>query len=235
MSTLVDPSYPLPHQQTPAPLVRNTVRFKAATMSQDVPSSVDYRKMDDAREWEQTATSRRPWRTECFDQFVAAIESSPVPVRRVLELGSGPGFLAAHVLQRIPDLEYVALDFSAAMHALAGQRLGALAGKVTFVERSFKEPGWGADLGPFECVVTNQAVHELRHKRHAAKLHSEVRQLLVPGGSYLVCDHFLGSDGMANDQLYMTTEEQRAALEGVGFSEVTELWRKGGLVLHRAR
>jgi predicted methyltransferase len=43
--------------------------------------------------------------------------------------------------------------------------------------------------------MTNQAVHELRHKRHARELHRQVARLLTPGGSYLVCDHFCGPGG----------------------------------------
>ena len=78
-----------------------------------------------------------------------------------------------------------------------------------------------------------QAIHELRHKAHASRLHSQVRKVLKPGGAYLVCDHYVGEDGMTNDQLYMTVAEQRAALEAAGFA-VTEMLRMRGLVLHRA-
>lgn len=203
-------------------------------MNSDVPSRIDLRNAADAREWERTAMSKRPWRAECFDQFVCAIKASSVPVRRVLDLGSGPGFLAEQILRSLPDVDYVALDFSAAMHELASQRIGVLADKVTFVERSFKVPDWPDHLGQFDCVVTNQAVHELRHKRYTVELHRQVRQILVPGGLYLVCDHFVGEGGMADDQLFMTIAEQRVALDSAGFSEVSELWRKGSVVLHQA-
>jgi hypothetical protein len=77
-------------------------------------------------------------------------------------------------------------------------------------------------------------VHELRHKRYAEALHSQVRHLLVPGGAYLVCDHFYGEGGMSNAQLYMTVKEQRDALRAAGFTQVDEVLLKGGLVLHRA-
>jgi predicted methyltransferase len=70
--------------------------------------------------------------------------------------------------------------------------LGTRSKHVTFVERSFKEEDWSLGLGPFHCVVTNQAIHELRHKHYASRLHTQVRSLLAPGGLYLVCDHFAG-------------------------------------------
>ena len=203
-------------------------------LPEDVPSPIDYRVMSEARKWEATAMEKRPCRTQIFERFASEIAASRVPIRRVLELGSGPGFLACQVLRAISDISYVALDFSPAMHQLAKQRLGLLASTVEFVERTFKDGGWSRDLGAFDCVLTNQAVHELRHKRHAVGLHSEVRRVLAAGGSYLVCDHFAGEGGMNHEQLYMSVEEQQSALRKAGFTDVELLLLKGGLVLHRA-
>jgi len=202
----------------------------------DVPSPIDLRLMADARPWADAAMARRPWRRDFFEAFAEAIEAEGLTTPgRVLELGSGPGFLAEHLLRRLPGTHYVALDFSPAMHTLARERLGAAAAGVSFVERSFVEPGWPEGLGLFHHVVTHQAVHELRHKRHAPVLHARVRSVLAPGGSYLVCDHFAGEGGMADDRLYMTVAEQRQALQGAGFTQVDCLKQQGGLVLHRAR
>jgi SAM-dependent methyltransferase len=203
-------------------------------MLEDVPSPIDLRLMRDSRAWEASALEKRPWRTEFFDRLASEIASSPVPVHRVLELGSGPGFLAVHLLRALPDVAYVAFDFSRAMHQLAVERLGSLASRVEFVGRSFKDEGWSAGLGVFDCVVTHQSVHELRHKRHAVGLHAEVRRLLAPGGFYLVCDHFAGEGGMEDEALYMSVEEQQSALRQAGFTVVKLLMQKGGLALHQA-
>lgn len=204
-------------------------------MIEDVPITVDFRLADHAREWAESAMSIRPWRAEFFAAFANGIASagSAIP-SRILELGSGPGFLAQQLLTANPELDYVALDFSAAMHELAKQRLGGLATRVQFAERNLREANWGDGLGQFDFAVTNQAVHELRHKRHAATLHAQVRQLLLPGASYLVCDHFYGEGGMSNAELYMTVEEQRNALQTAGFTRIEQVLLKGGLVLHRA-
>ena len=200
----------------------------------DIPSPIDLRLMPDASDWEASAATKRPWRSEFFAAFGAALVGATHPVRRVLELGSGPGFLAEVLLRELPDISYIALDFSAAMHQLAATRLGSAADRVRFVERSFRDEEWADGLGLFEAIVTNQAVHELRHKRHALPLHMRARGLLLAGGSYLVCDHFLGEGGMSNDQLYMSVVEQREALLQAGFSRADELLVKGGLVLHHA-
>ncbi|MEJ6004641.1 class I SAM-dependent methyltransferase [Paucibacter sp. AS339] len=201
----------------------------------DVPSPIDLRHMPDARDWASTALSKRPGRPEFFASFERALrQGTPARRRRVLELGSGPGFLAQHLLQALPELDYVALDFSPAMHSLARERLGDLSQRVQFIERSFKDPDWAQGLGSFDHVLTHQAVHELRHKRYAPALHRQVMALLKPGGDYLVCDHWAGAGGMSNDQLYMTVEEQVAALREAGFGIVEPVLIKGGLALHRA-
>jgi hypothetical protein len=57
--------------------------------------------------------------------------------------------------------------------------------------------------------------------------------MLSPGRFYLVCDHYYGTDGMQNDQLYMSIGEQKNALSAAGFS-VTLLMQKGGMTLYRA-
>ena len=198
----------------------------------DVPSPIDLRLMADARPWAETALARRPVRPEFFDAFAREIGRDGA---RVLELGSGPGFLAAHLLHAWPSLAYVALDFSPAMHQLAADRLGERAARVRFVERSFRAVDWADGLGEFDVVVTHQAVHELRHKEYATALHAQVRPLLAAGGRYLVCDHYLGGDGLSNEQLYMTVDQQRDALLRAGFADVEPVLVKGGLALHRAR
>jgi hypothetical protein len=123
------------------------------------------------------------------------------------------------------------IDFHDPQHAREWERTAqARPGRADM----FKALGWAEGLGPFDAVMTNQAVHELRHKRYAVQLHTVVRTLLAPKGVYLVCDHFFGDEGLANDQLYMTIEEQRTALRKAGFQDVQLVARAGTLAMHRA-
>jgi len=78
----------------------------------------------------------------------------------VLELGSGPGWLVQRILES----------------------LGPLAHRVRFVESDFTKPDWHAGLPKYHAVVTLQAVHELRHKRHAASFYKAAGSLLLSGG-----------------------------------------------------
>jgi SAM-dependent methyltransferase len=201
----------------------------------DVPSPIDFLRPADAKEWAATALLKGPWREEFFRAFAAELESlRDVAGAAVLELGSGPGFLARRILASLPHVAYTALDFSPAMHALARQHLGALAARVHFLVRDFRPPGWAADLPPCHAVVTLQAVHELRHKRHAVGFYTAARTRLFPGGVLLTCDHFRGPGGKSDLALFMTLPEHEQALRAAGFSTVREIRRQGSLVLYRA-
>ena len=205
------------------------------TTPNDIPSPIDFHIMSDARAWADSAMQKRPWRQEFFDLFVKELSSLNRKDLSVLELGSGPGFLAHHVLRSLTEIRYTMLDFSSAMHELARQRLGSFAQYVRFIQADFKTKEWTLSLDTFDAVVTLQTVHELRHKRHTSELHSSVRGLLRKDGTYLVCDHFIGRGGMTNTDLYMTVEEQYSSLEDAGFKNVQCVFQKDGLVLHRAR
>ncbi len=199
----------------------------------DVPSPIDLTSMEDALTWATEAGSKRPYRRRFFEAIaedLTGISASPI---RVLELGSGPGFLAECVLNLLTDVEYTLLDFSPAMHELAQTRLNSR-DQCHFVVRNLKSEDWSQDLGRFDAVVTIQAVHELRHKRYAPQLHATVRGLLQSDGVYLVCDHFAGEGGMSDRELYMTIPEQRLALEQAAFSHVRHMLTSGSLTMHKA-
>ena len=200
----------------------------------DIPSPIDLRNMADAQRWAESAMPRRPWRRDFFRAIVNELSRLAPTPRSVLELGSGPGFLAETVLAGLPELAYIALDFSPAMHTLARERLGGLASHVRFWEADFKDPRWTAGLPTVDAVVTMQAVHELRHKRHAPVLYAQVRSILRSGGALLVCDHIVGPGGMSDVALYMTPEEQEAALLAGGFAHIRRLREEKGLALFRA-
>ncbi|MDZ7812598.1 MAG: class I SAM-dependent methyltransferase [Ideonella sp.] len=202
--------------------------------SLDVPSPIDLKDPQTARQWAAQALQRRPARPVFFEAHAQALRHR-IPGRcRVLELASGPGFLAQHVLNALPDLQMVLLDNSSAMHELARERLAALAARAEFVLRDMGQADALSGLGTIDAVLTHQAVHELRHKRHALGLHQRVRALLGGRGVYLVCDHFCGPGGQPNDQLYMTVDEQAQALRDAGFAHVQLIHQEQGLVLHAA-
>jgi SAM-dependent methyltransferase len=201
----------------------------------DVPSPIDLRDPVVARQWAEEADAKRPWRERFRQEIAGILRTSTLPVRRVLELGSGPGLLAECVLRSGEIERYVLLDFSPPMLALSRTRLGANPA-ASFVLADFKGPDWPSAVGgPMDAVVTMQAVHELRHKRHAAALYRQVHELLRPGGVLLVCDHRPADSGARATALNATEEEQHAAMIGSGFRDVRTLLRHEGLYLCGAR
>ena len=198
----------------------------------DVPIRVDHRDPAVARAWLEDTRRRKPFRQSFRAAFCAAL--SERRQLRILELGSGPGELAREILLRCDVASYTALDWSQAMHDIAAEHLGELADRVSFIVRDFREPTWPANLGPFDAIVTQQAVHETRHRRHALPLFQRARTLLVPGGLLLYCDGYLGDPAGELAALSLAREDQPRVLEGAGFSDVRLLHDEGKLVLYRA-
>lgn len=197
-------------------------------LDEDVPIRVDFRDEATARAWIEDTRARRPYRPRFFAAFCEALKSTQ-PLR-ILELGSGPGHLARELLVHCNIREYVALDFSAAMHSIAAEYLGELASRVTYETRDFREPTWPDGLGRFDAVVTLQAAHEARHKRHLVPLLERARAVIVRGGMLLYADHYLTPDTKI-PALAPTREEQRDALARAGFSDVQVRYEEGNMAL----
>jgi SAM-dependent methyltransferase len=197
---------------------------------EDLPIRVDFRDPATARAWVEDTRIKRPYRPRFFAAFCAAL--APRRGLRILELGSGPGQLARAILTHRDVATYVALDFSPAMHALAAEHLAELARPVTFLVRDFREPVWAADLGPFDAVVTLQAAHETRHKRHLIPLLARARTTLAPGGTLLYADHYL-TPTTKLPGLAPARDDQPLALEAAGFGDVELCYEEGNMALWR--
>lgn len=202
-----------------------------STYEEDVPSPIDFHDPRQAQAWEEETIARRPWRRKFFAAFSVVLKERFDEPIDILELGSGPGHLAEQILKNCAVRRYVALDFSEAMHALARSRLSEH-GNVDYAERDFREEDWGLRLGRFDAVVTLQAAHETRHKRHLPKLLRDVFFLLRPGGLLLYCDHYSETDGEKNAALYYEKDEQPGVLEESGFSNIRALLDIGGMALY---
>ncbi len=204
----------------------------------DLPYGEDFHDETVALAWAEAAGRLRPWRPLIFDQFVSAVHEARLPAARILELGSGPGLLAEHVLDRCPSVAcYTLLDFSAAMLAQSRRRLDRHGARTHFVHADFKSESWPTEVArPVDLVLSMQAVHELRHKRHAPRLYAQVRSLLSPAAALVVCDHL--PDGARTPRhrvLYMTIAEHLAVLTNAGYRDAEVLWSGHAMALYRAR
>jgi ubiquinone/menaquinone biosynthesis C-methylase UbiE len=98
--------------------------------------------MADARTWAATALKKRPVREEFFQRIVDELRALHLDQLSVLELGSGPGFLAPRILEALGAADFTMLDYSPPMHELAREHLGGFADMVRQIEADFKSPGW---------------------------------------------------------------------------------------------
>jgi SAM-dependent methyltransferase len=198
----------------------------------DVPYGDDWDSAAVVTGWAKVADQKRPWRSQIRDHIAGIVATLPQRAR-LLELGSGPGFLAHRVLDRCPSIKsYTLLDFSENMLELSRERLVAFPA-ATFVLASFKSEDWTRHVeGPFDCVLAMQSVHELRHKRHAKRLYEQVYQVLSVPGLFAICDHLPFDDSPASAALYMTEREQHQALATSEFSTVRTVLSMNGLVLY---
>lgn len=203
---------------------------------QEVASPIDLRDSQDAQQWAAEANLKRPWRYEFFDYYAALINRLNFRTVHVLELGSGPGFLAKHLLEKCPKIQYNAVDFSQAMHDLAQEKLteNELA-QTQYYVADFKHEAWSKDLAEYDVVIIHQALHELRHKTYATNFHCQVQKLLKADAIYLVCDHVFADNAMSNNELFMSKQEHVHSLKAANFKDVDLVMEKHGLCLFEAK
>jgi SAM-dependent methyltransferase len=132
-----------------------------------------------------------PMGMEQIDVLLRLIEAACPDPRRILDLGSGDGVLAAAVLSRYAGASATLVDFSPPMVDRALERFAGAAFDVNLLVEDFSTPGWTAAVreeAPFDVVVSGYAIH---HQTDARKreLYGEILALLKPGGIFLNMEH----------------------------------------------
>lgn len=202
---------------------------------QDVPYSEDLQSPEDAKAWADAADRKRPLRIRIRNAIVERLSALP-PGARVLELGSGPGFLAEQVLSRCTHIaNYTMLDFSQPMLDMSRARVQRFA-SATLVLGDFRSNEWMRNVAPaYDAVVSMQAVHEVRHKRHVPRLYQQVHTLLASNGVFLIADRVPEDDSVRSAALFMTAHEQVKALDEAGFVDVRVAMSGDALVFCECR
>jgi ubiquinone/menaquinone biosynthesis C-methylase UbiE len=198
---------------------------------EDVPCSEDLQSASGARTWADAADAKRPYRLLIRAAIVDRLRALPSGAH-VLELGSGPGLLAENVLEACTQLtSYTLFDFSEPMLHMSRARLRRFA-TTKFVLGDFRANDWmRVASGPYDAVVSMQAVHEVRHKRHVPQLYQHIYSLLAAGGTFLVADRTPEDDSARSRALFMTEGEQLQALATAGLVDVRALLTGDALVL----
>src|ERR671931_2332812 len=107
----------------------------------------------------------------------------------LLDLGCGPGSLAARLAERLPEAEIVAVDMDPLLLELGRTHH---AGAARYVDTVIGDDGWtGAlELGrPLDAAVSTTALHYLPEPT-LLDTYRRLAALLRPGGALVNGDHF---------------------------------------------
>jgi trans-aconitate methyltransferase len=119
-----------------------------------------------------------PFYEEMLDVAAAAV---PPRARRIVDLGTGTGALAARCLARAARAVVVGIDADGDILEAAERRLGP---RASFVIDSFLR----APLPPCDAVVASLALHHVRTRSAKRRLYQRIQKALNPGGVLVIVD-----------------------------------------------
>ena len=127
-----------------------------------------------------------PERLELFNVILSQLKSRVPPNSCVVELGIGPGYLADHLLSRMPEIHYYGVDFSSPMLGIARKRLRSHSTRVTYIQADLiKDHWWMGIPGPAHAIVSTWALHDLGSPESIEKVYQSCAQALRDGGLLL--------------------------------------------------
>ncbi|MCX4545750.1 class I SAM-dependent methyltransferase [Streptomyces sp. NBC_01565] len=140
----------------------------------------------------------------------------------LLDLGCGPGSLAARLAQRMPAAEVVGVDADPLLLELGRAHHGAA---LRFAEASIGEPGWLDRLAldrPVDAAVSTTALHYLGEAT-LCRTYKELAECIRPGGVLVNGDH-LEPDSPKVHELAVDIGRRRAERQQALAHEDWESW-----------
>ena len=107
-----------------------------------------------------------------------------------LDLACGPGSISQRLLDRFPAATAIAVDIDPVLLAIGRGALGAVDGRLRWVQADLESPDWRAALGEtrVDAVLSSTALHWL-WPEPLARLYHDLGLMLRPGGVLLNADH----------------------------------------------
>lgn len=181
----------------------------------------EFHDMDFSKEWANKFVPT-PDRIELFETILQSIKQLEGTHFHIVELGIGPGFLAAFLLKRLEHITYEGLDYSAAMLEIAANRLHEFKDKTTFTQADLTNPNWIKKVvNTPKVVVSTWALHDLFSEENIHSVYFNTAKVLEENGL------FLNGDFIKPDKVNRAYEKGRIEvathlklLEAAGFQSV---------------
>lgn len=163
-------------------------------MSGFVGASHEFHDAEFVRGWASRFVPTAP-RLQLFDMILEEVEKLGKPEAHVLELGTGPGYMARHMLERNQSISFEALDFSDVFMDVARETLGGLTARVTFTNADLMAQDWPSKLSKQpDAIVSTWALHDLGGQQPVADVYARCHEVL-PAGGLLANGDFIKPDG----------------------------------------
>jgi trans-aconitate methyltransferase len=164
-----------------------------------------------AQRWDRMQERYLVRRNERFATLIGLIGATQAHVKRVLDLGCGPGTLTLAILEAFPEAEVYGIDFDPSVLVLAQARLARSGDRVHLLRADLRQPSWAETLPtPMDAVISATALHWLEPDALAA-LYRRTAGLLRPGGILLNADHVGSEHGAVQRAWEQHRETERAA------------------------
>jgi SAM-dependent methyltransferase len=186
-----------------------------ATVPSDVAQT--WMKRWDAQQERYIADREERFAVVC-DVVESALTAVPEPV--ILDLGCGPGSLAARLRERLPHATIIGIDSDPLLLGLARAHYGST---VTWVDADLAATSWQEHVpAEIHAAVSTTALHWLSPDR-LAELYRAVNARMAPGGVLVNGDHMRSGDTRI-DELATVVRDGRAARAGVVDNEDWRTW-----------
>ncbi|MEH2014769.1 class I SAM-dependent methyltransferase [Nostoc sp.] len=146
------------------------------------------------------------------------------PSRRILELGCGTGELSLKILNRDPDAQVIALDYSPRMLQFAQDKITAAGYQQRWVGTQADFGDWAnnpgkLDIGSeFDACVSSLAIHHLQDEMKL-KLFERIAASLSKDGCFWNADPTL-PESPALAEVYKAAREEWAVQQGISLTEI---------------
>ncbi len=167
-------------------------------MSGFVGAQHEFHDAEFVRGWASRFVPTEP-RLQLFDMILDQVNALGKEAPHVVELGTGPGYMARHILERHTAMTYEALDFSEVFFDVARETIGELVPRVTFTNADLMDQAWPQKLSRQpDAIISTWALHDLGGRDPVADVYARCYETL-PVGGVLVNGDFIKPDGTSWD------------------------------------